>query len=133
LVGRLTAHTGLPPYWRPAAFATVSVVSIPETVLIFVGAPALIIAVISLAAVGPSELRKQPSRYRPGRPWPHEPAWFVPHPAALAESTHGAPPAIGGHAPAQLASGTGTVGAAAAIASTAGPKSAAVGGATREW
>jgi hypothetical protein len=54
-------------------------VTIPETVLTFVGAPLGIIIVITLAALGPSELRK-PSRYRPGRPWTYKAAWFVPHP-----------------------------------------------------
>jgi hypothetical protein len=52
--------------------------TIPETLLTFVGAPAAIIGVVALAVYGPSEFRTSP-RYRPGRPWPHEPAWYVPH------------------------------------------------------
>jgi hypothetical protein len=66
--------------------------SIPETVLVFVGAPALIMAAITLLVLGPSELHK-PTRYRPGRPWPHKPAWYLPHEIAAApqdERPHGA-------------------------------------------
>ena len=37
--------------------------------------------------LGPGQLRA-PARYRPGRPWPHEPAWFVPHPAARPNVPH---------------------------------------------
>jgi hypothetical protein len=54
-------------------------VSIPQTLLVFVGAPAAIYGLIALAVLGPGQVRG-PARYRPGRPWPHEPAWFVPHP-----------------------------------------------------
>jgi hypothetical protein len=52
--------------------------TIPETVLTFVGAPLAIIAVITLLVLGPGELKK-PARYRPGRPWRHSPAWYLPH------------------------------------------------------
>ncbi len=58
--------------------------TIPETLLTFVGAPALIVAVITTAALGPSAM-KAPSRYRPGRPWTHAPAWFIPHPVTPTE------------------------------------------------
>jgi hypothetical protein len=93
--------------------------SIPETVLIYVGAPALIMIVIALAAIGPSEM-KAPSRYRPGRPWPHQPSWFLPHPAATAvDGAHGGPAELtGGHAPAAILDA---------------PKTYAAGGASGEW
>lgn len=68
-------------------------VSIPETVLIFVGAPAAAIALITVAVFGPSEL-KTTGRYRPGRPWPHSPAWFVPHPSVLPSVDHAAHAAL---------------------------------------
>jgi hypothetical protein len=92
-------------------------VSIPETLLTFVGAPAAIYGLIALAVLGPGQMRAQP-RYRPGRPWPHEPAWFVPHPAGGAATPHGVP-AVVGHHPAELPSS----------AARTGP----VGGASGEW
>lgn len=71
-----------------------------ETVLVFVGIPAAIVAVIAFAVYGRSMLH-QPNRYRPGRPWNFEPEWFVPHPDALthgdrAAVTVGATTAVGG-------------------------------------
>jgi hypothetical protein len=54
--------------------------TIPETLLTFVGAPAAIYGVIALAVLGPGAMRG-PARYRPGRPWLHDPAWFLPRPA----------------------------------------------------
>jgi hypothetical protein len=94
-------------------------VSIPETVLIFVGAPVAIYAVIALAALGPSQLRA-PARYRPGRPWPHQPAWFVPH----------SPPADGAVAPAGHEISGHHV---PELTATDPAKPAAVGGASGEW
>jgi hypothetical protein len=76
-----------------------------ETVLVFVGIPAAIIAAVAFAVYGKSMLH-QPNRYRPGRPWNFAPEWFVPHPDAL---THGDRPAV-----------------------TAG-STTAVGGASGEW
>ncbi|PZS28590.1 MAG: hypothetical protein DLM58_16810 [Pseudonocardiales bacterium] len=63
--------------------------SIVQTVLVFVGIPGAIIALITFAVYGRSMLH-QPNRYRPGRPWPYEAAWFVPHPDAVvhAEGVH---------------------------------------------
>lgn len=90
--------------------------SITETLLTFVGAPALIIAVITLAALGPSQMRA-PARYRPGRAWTHEPAWFLPHAAAVVN-----PGSPNGHGAV-----TGEVGAP--NSANAGP----VGGASGEW
>lgn len=45
-----------------------------ETILIYVVIPIAIFAVISLLAALPSLLRRP--RYRPGRPWHHDPMWF---------------------------------------------------------
>ncbi|PZS12464.1 MAG: hypothetical protein DLM57_18905 [Pseudonocardiales bacterium] len=56
--------------------------SIVETVLVFVGIPGAIIAVIASGVYGKAMLH-QPNRYRPGRPWPYTAAWFVPHPDAV--------------------------------------------------
>jgi hypothetical protein len=43
-------------------------------VLIYVGIPLGIFAVIALFAALPSALRRP--RYRPGRPWEHDPLWI---------------------------------------------------------
>ncbi|MCU1655940.1 MAG: hypothetical protein JWO57_596 [Pseudonocardiales bacterium] len=60
--------------------------TIVQTVLVFVGIPAAIVAVIAFAVYGKSILH-QPNRYRPGKPWSYEPAWFVPHPDAVVHQT----------------------------------------------
>ncbi len=57
-------------------------VSVIQTVLVFVGIPALIVALITFAVYGKALLH-QPNRYRPGRPWTFPPAWYVPHPDAV--------------------------------------------------
>lgn len=56
--------------------------SIVQTVLVFVGIPLGIIALIYLAVYGKSMVR-QPNRYRPGKPWDFAPSWYVPHPEAV--------------------------------------------------
>jgi len=60
--------------------------SIVQTVLVFVGIPAAIIAVVILMVYGKS-LVHQPNRYRPGRPWTYPDQWFVPHPDAVGHSS----------------------------------------------
>jgi hypothetical protein len=56
--------------------------SVIETVLVFVGIPLLVIALVVFAVYGRSMLH-QPNRYRPGKPWSYPPAWYVPHPDAI--------------------------------------------------
>lgn len=95
--------------------------SIPQTVLVFVGIPALIILVIVILVIGPTELRK-PSRYRPGRPWPHKPAWYLPHQIVAAKQNH-----VGPHAAL-----TGSLASEPKLPTH--PRSAVpVGGASGEW
>jgi hypothetical protein len=53
--------------------------SIVETVLVFVGIPALIIAFLALLVYGRSQF-KGPNRYRPGKPWNFPPVWYLPRP-----------------------------------------------------
>ena len=60
--------------------------TVVETLLVFVGIPLGIIALIVLGVYGKSLVR-QPNRYRPGRPWNFEPAWYVPHPDAILHSS----------------------------------------------
>jgi hypothetical protein len=57
-------------------------VSVWQTILVFVGIPAGIIALLVLAVYGKSLVR-QPNRYRPGKPWDYPPSWYVPHPDAV--------------------------------------------------
>jgi hypothetical protein len=84
--------------------------SIVQTVLVFVGIPGAIIGVIAFAVYGKAVLH-QPNRYRPGRPWPYEAAWFVPHPDAVVHAPGGRP---------QVESGASTT-------------TTAMGGASGEW
>jgi hypothetical protein len=57
-------------------------VTVVQTVLVFVGIPLGIIALVAVAVFGRS-LAHQPNRYRPGRPWNFPPSWYVPHPDAV--------------------------------------------------
>ena len=57
-----------------------------QTVLVFVGIPAGIIAILALAVYGKSMMR-QPNRYRPGKAWDYPPSWYVPHPDAVVAHT----------------------------------------------
>jgi hypothetical protein len=50
--------------------------SITETVLVFVGIPALVVLVV-YALVYASTARRGSKRYRPGRPFTFAPVWFL--------------------------------------------------------
>jgi hypothetical protein len=63
-------------------------VTVVQTVLVFVGIPAGIVALLALAVYGKSTVR-QPNRYRPGKAWTYPPTWFVPHPDAVAHESTG--------------------------------------------
>jgi hypothetical protein len=56
--------------------------TIVETVLVFVGIPAGIVAVLAFGVYGKTLLH-QPNRYRPGKAWTYPPSWYVAHPDAL--------------------------------------------------
>ena len=83
--------------------------SVIQTVLVFVGIPGGIIALVTLLVFGKS-LARQPNRYRPGKPWTYPPSWYIPHPDAV---LHDVP----SHAQLEAAGSTTT----------------AVGGASGEW
>ena len=89
--------------------------SIPETALIFVGIPFGLIALAFIAVFLPSEM-KSPGRYRPGRPWEHEPSWYLPHQLTDAPTRE-----LDAHAPAAIL--------AAPVAHDTVP----TGGASGEW
>ena len=58
--------------------------SIIETLLIFVGIPLAVVLLVAFAVYGRSALH-QPNRYRPGKAWTYPPAWYLPHPQAIAD------------------------------------------------
>lgn len=67
--------------------------SVVETLLVYVGIPALITAVLAVLVFGRGGAKT--TRYRPGKGWAHEPVWYVPRPAvsgrhAVGELTAGA-------------------------------------------
>lgn len=64
----------------PAAAATYggwrdTGMTVPSLLLVFVGIPIAIVGLISAVIVVPQMMRRP--RYRPGRPWPHDPLWFA--------------------------------------------------------
>lgn len=63
--------------------------SVVETVLIFVGFPALIIAILAVLTIGRGA--KTPGRFKLGETWTGQPMWFVGHPRP--HGTHEAPEA----------------------------------------
>jgi hypothetical protein len=62
----------------PPLFANVSGVTVWETVLVFAVLPLAGLAVLALLIFAPGASRTQ--RYRVGRPWEHEPVWYVARP-----------------------------------------------------
>jgi len=56
-------------------------VTVAETILVYAGAPLLIIAVMAALIFLPGG-RKRP-RYKSGQPWEHAPIWYEPHPGGL--------------------------------------------------
>jgi hypothetical protein len=78
--------------------------SITETVLIFAGIPAAVIALV-FAAVYSTTARKADKRYRPGRPYSFAPVWFLAAQDAASDAAghDGAAALPAGHAPKALA------------------------------
>ena len=70
-------------------------VTVWQTLLVFVGIPAGIIALIVFGVYGKALLH-QPNRYRPGKAWNYPPSWYVPHPDAVLSAGHGGHRAIEG-------------------------------------
>jgi hypothetical protein len=63
-------------------------VNVAETLLVFVGAPLAVIAVLALLVYVPAGRNRRP-RYKPGQPWEHAPIWYEPHPEGGPEAGHG--------------------------------------------
>jgi hypothetical protein len=53
-------------------------VSVWQTVLVYAVIPAAAFGLLALLVFGSGAGR--PARYRPGRPWEHEPVWYVARP-----------------------------------------------------
>jgi hypothetical protein len=66
-------------------------VNVAESLLVFVGAPLAIVAVLALLIFVPGGRKR--SRYRSGQPWEHAPVWYEPHPDSPL-SGHGAHAAL---------------------------------------
>lgn len=83
-----------------------------QTVLVFGVVPLSLLALLTALTFAPGASRSP--RYRVGKPWDHEPVWYVARPdiaapagsaegrAALAAASRPALPAASGHGPASL-------------------------------
>ena len=60
------------------AFATVTRVTVWQTVLVFAVAPLAGLALLAALTFGPGASRSP--RYRVGRPWDYEPVWYIARP-----------------------------------------------------
>jgi hypothetical protein len=72
-------------------------VSIVQTLLVYVGIPALVFGLLALLVLAPGAVRAP--RFRPGEAWGYDPVWYVPQPER--EETAAAPGYAaleGGHA-----------------------------------
>lgn len=96
-----------------------------ETVLVFAGLPLAGLALLAVLVFVPGATRRAP-RYRVGRPWEHDPVWYVARPesAGPAGSAHGRA-SIAGPSRGEL------TGAPASVLDV--PARTARGGASGEW
>jgi hypothetical protein len=70
-------------------------VTVVETLLVFVGIPLAIVAVLALLTLRPEKGHRR-LRYKPGQPWDYPPVWYEPHPESTGGSDgHGPAPAHG--------------------------------------
>lgn len=97
--------------------------TVVETILVFVALPLGIVAVIGLVTMAPSAMRGQ-IRYRPGRPWTYDTAWWLPESESPVPGAPAAP--NGDHRPA-------LAGATALDTVASKPVAAGTGGASGEW
>jgi hypothetical protein len=83
-------------------------VSVIQTVLVYVGIPALILAVLAALTLGPGMVKAP--RYRPGEPWDYAPVWYLPRPEHLSTPSAGSGHAAleGGHPTPALTAGEAT-------------------------
>jgi hypothetical protein len=101
--------------------------TVPETVGVYVAIPLVVVVLLTIAVFGRS-LVQAPNRYRPGRPWNHDPVWYLPHTIEAAQPTSDHHHALGQAARRALDRGADPTGPR-----TTPGKTAAVGGAVGEW
>ena len=63
--------------------------TVAETLLVYVGAPLLVVIVLAALTYLPGARKK--SRWKSGSSWDHEPVWYEPHPEHPEADAHGAP------------------------------------------
>jgi hypothetical protein len=85
--------------------------TVVETVLVFVGIPLAVCALMALLVLGPGAARAP--RYRPGGNWDYLPVWYLPHP------DHAGP--------------VSAAGGRLALEGTVAEPASATGGASGEW
>jgi hypothetical protein len=72
--------------------------SIASTVLVYVGIPVVVIAVVASIVLSGSDRSRRSRRYRPGRPYDFQPMWFLAAPERVsgtpAVTGHGSAPAL---------------------------------------
>ena len=52
--------------------------SVVQTVLVYVVIPLAVVSIVGALTLGPAV--RGHARYRPGRPWTYQPAWWLPQP-----------------------------------------------------
>jgi hypothetical protein len=108
-------------------------VTVAETLLVYVGAPLLVVLVLWALTFLPGGRKK--ARWKSGQPWEHEPVWYEPHPGGSGGHGGGSGNGAGnGHAaigPGATAAGALPAGSSAAEAApvAGGP----LGGARGTW
>ena len=75
---RSSGPPGGPAMLTPPHFATVFGVTVWETVLVFAVLPLALLGLLAVLTFTPGQSRTP--RYRVGRPWEHEPVWYVARP-----------------------------------------------------
>jgi hypothetical protein len=110
--------------------------SIQQTVLVFVGSPIAVVAVV-YALVYATSGRRNSKRYRPGRPFTFAPVWFLSAPGRLNGAAAAQPALTSGGQHAELPAGSTPAGPLLAQADDAPASQPAphgeTGGASDSW
>jgi hypothetical protein len=108
--------------------------TIIETVLIYAGIPALVIAVVVGLVFANDVRRGGGKRYRPGRPFEFRPVWFLSRPEQVTGEESQDHKALGAaHAPAALTAGPSGTGAGGEWPAHEPARQSGTGGASDRW